>query len=403
MNESGELALEPPVGRTTRRRALGLLAGGGVAAGVATAIPRGIFAQEMSDQPPALGKDNTSPFSYRLSASDPQIYSGGELRVATIANIPALSGLSINLLDVNPGAVREIHWHPNAGEINYCLEGEGTIGVLSSTGESATIAISPGSITFMPIGDAHYIRNTGSSLLRLLIGFSNEDAQHQTFSEVLPWVPSDLLNQTLGIPPGTMPLLPPRGDLAIVAVEEESSEIATADPTPFSTRVESLAVQEFAGGIVQPVRVDVLPRLEGMTLLKLDINVDSIREPHWHGNASEFNFCASGTAQIGIVSPTGESWTITLETGDVAYIPKNWFHYIACIGDEPAEILAFLDAVAPSRIDLTAMTNWFPAEVLAASFGVELEVFATLPKNGTVVIAGPLDGDGANPDATPSA
>ncbi|CAN5681882.1 hypothetical protein BH09CHL1_BH09CHL1_12550 [soil metagenome] len=385
--------------RTTRRHALGAIAGGGIAAGVATIIPRNVLAQDLQ----TLGKDNTSPFSYRLSQSDPQVYEGGVLRTATAENIPALSGLSINLIEIHPGAMREIHWHPNAGEINYCLEGEGTIGVLSTTGESATIAISPGTITFMPIGDAHYIRNTGTATLRLLIGFSNENAEHQTFSEVLPWVPADLLNQTLGVAPGTMPLLPPRGDLAIVSIGDETTEAASTDPSPFSTQVENLVVQEFAGGTVQPLRVDVVPRLEGMTLLKLDINVDSIREPHWHGNASEFNYCASGMAQIGIVSPSGESWTVTLETGDVAYIPKNWFHYIAGVGAEPTVILAFFDAVAPNRIDLTTMTNWFPAEVLAASFGVDPEVFATLPKNGTAVIAGPLEADGEPVEATPSA
>jgi oxalate decarboxylase len=398
---SPDRIVEPEMmsGRSTRRRALGAMASGGIAASIATIIPRDALAQDSQ----LLGKDNTSPFSYRLSQSDPQVYEGGVLRTATVENIPALSGLSINLIEIHPGATREIHWHPNAGEINYCLEGEGTIGVLSTTGESATIAISPGTITFMPIGDAHYIRNTASATLRLLIGFSNENAEHQTFSEVLPWVPADLLNQTLGVPAGTLPLLPPRGDLAIVSIGDDSTETASADPSPFSTQVENLVVQKFAGGTVQPLRVDVVPRLEGMTLLKLDINVDSIREPHWHGNASEFNYCASGTAQIGIVSPSGESWTVTLDAGDVAYIPKNWFHYIAGVGDEPVVILAFFDAVAPNRIDLTTMTNWFPAEVLAASFGIDPEVFATLPKNGTAVIAGPLEEDGERASATPSA
>ncbi len=374
--------------RTSRRRALAALAGGAAAAGALVASPEQLLAQQWADAP--LPEGNTSPFSYRLAASTPQVFTGGSIYTATNANIPALTGLSINLLEVLPGAVREIHWHPNAAELNYCLEGEGEIGVLSTTGESATFAISPGAIAFLPIGDAHYIRNTGSGLLRLLIGFSNEDASHQTLSETLPWVPSDLLNQTLGVPAGTLPILPPRGDLAIVPVEQKSTPAASPDPTAFSTRVENLAVQQFAGGTVQPVRVDVLPRLDGMTLLKLDIDTRSIREPHWHGNASEFNYCASGTAQVGIVAPTGESWTFALETGDVAFIPKNWFHYIAAVGDDPVVILAFFDATAPNRIDLTSMVSFFSPDVMAASFGVDPATFGDLPDQGTVVIAGPL-------------
>ncbi len=387
--------------KTSRRRALGALAGGGLAAGVAVTLPNSVFALETSSAPPALAAGNTSPFSYQLEKSAPEVYAGGTIQTATIKNIESLVGLSINILVVNPGAVREIHWHPNAGELNYCLEGKGTIGVLSTTRESATFALSPGTIAFLPIGDAHYIRNSGTVPLKLLIGFSNEQASNQTFSETLPWVPADLLNQTLGVPAGTFPLIPPRGDLAIVDVPADTAEPADSTSTAFSTHVDNLVVQKFAGGTVQPVRVDVIPRLEGMTLLKLDIDVASIREPHWHGNASEFNYCASGTVQVGIVSPSGESWAFAMEPGDVAYIPKNWFHYLAAVGDEPVLILAFFDAIAPSRIDLTSMTTFFPPDILAASFGIDPASFASLPDQGTVVIAGPI-AKGAEPIATPS-
>jgi len=387
--------------KTSRRRALGALAGGGLAAGVAAALPISAFALETTSVPPALAVGNTSPFSYQLEKSAPEAYAGGTIQTATIKNIESLVGLSIAILVVNPGAVREIHWHPNAGELNYCLDGTGTIGVLSSTGESATFALAPGTIAFMPIGDAHYIRNSGADPLKLLIGFSHEHVSNQTFSETLPWVPADLLNQTLGVPAGTFPLIAPRGDLAIVDIQADAADPAGSASTAFSTHVDKLVVQNFTGGTVQPVRVAAIPRLEGMTLLKLDIDVAAIREPHWHGNASEFNYCASGTAQVGIVSPAGESWTFTIEPGDVAYIPKNWFHYIAAAGDQPVLILAFFDAIAPSRIDLTAMTTFFPPDVLAASFSIDPAIFASLPHQGTVVIAGPIAKD-ANPIATPS-
>ncbi|MBA3378394.1 MAG: cupin domain-containing protein, partial [Chloroflexia bacterium] len=276
-------------GRLSRRRALEAIAGGSVAAGLAAAMARNGLAWDdatpaASGSPAPGSPDGATPFNYRLGASAPQVFTGGTLRTATVANIASLAGLSINLLDIDPGVLRELHWHPNAGEINYVLEGEGSIGILSATQETATFTIRPGSITYVPIGDAHYIRNTGPETLRLLVGFSNEAAQHQDFSSVLPWVPSDLLNQTLGVTPGTLPIFPPRGDLAVVPVSGEA-EPASDAATPFSTHVDDLLVQEFAGGTVQPVRVDVLPKLVGMTLLKLDIDGGALREPHWHGNA----------------------------------------------------------------------------------------------------------------------
>ncbi len=67
--------------------------------------------------------------------------------------------------------------------------------------------------------------------------------------------------------------------------------------------------------------------------------------------------------------------------------------------------LAFFDDTAPNRVDLSGMTAFFPPEVLAASFGMDPEVFASLPPRETVVIAAPLtpdDGAGAAPEATPA-
>jgi oxalate decarboxylase len=386
-------------GRTSRRRAIGAIAGGGLATGIAAAMARNGAAWDATPAATVADASGTTPFNYRLGASTPQVFAGGTLRTATKANIDSLLGLSLNVLEIYPGAARELHWHPNCGEINYCLSGEGIIGVLSAAGDWATFAIVPESITFIPVGDAHYIRNTGSEPLQLLIAFSSEEPGHLDLSQVLPWVPDDLLNQTLGVAPGTLPALPPRGDLTVVNVEGTAEPTSDA-PTDFSTQVSALAVQEFAGGTVQPVRVDVIPRLDGMTLLKLDIDGGALREPHWHGNASEFNYCASGTAQVGIVAPSGESWTFVVETGDVAYIPKNWFHYIASLDDEPLVFLAIFDNVAPNRVDLSGMADFFPPEVLAASFGVDPAVFGDLPKRGTVVIAPPVSPDAD--DATPA-
>ena len=156
----------------------------------------------------------------------------------------------------------------------------------------------------------------------------------------------------------------------------------------------------FGGGTVQALKVDVVPKLADMTLLRLVVTVGAVREPHWHGNAAEFNYCVRGTAQVGIVAPSGESWTFTMNDGDVAFIPNNWFHYIANVGDEELEIVAFFDATAPSRIDLSTMVGFFPPEVLAASLDVTPDLFTDLPKDGTVVIAPPIAT--VDPEGTPA-
>jgi oxalate decarboxylase len=391
-----------PDGRFSRRRAMGALATGGLAAGlVHRAMPDPAQAQDTPSST-QVNPDGTTPFNFHLAASEPVSFAAGTFRIASQEEMPRIEALSIHLVEIAPGGVREVHWHPNASEINYVLTGEGVVGVLSTSGENAISPVGPGTTTFIAQGDAHFIENTGSAPLTLLIGFSSPDPDHISLSQALPWVPATVVAQVLDLPPGALPPLPPRGDLAIVPLAETTT--ATTDaPAPFSAPLDALPESAFGGGTVQVLRPDAIPSLAGMTMLRLVIDQGAVREPHWHGNAAEFNYCVQGTGQIGIVSPSGEAWTFVVSAGDVAFIPTNWFHYIANVGEGPLELVAFFDDVAPSRIDLSTMAEFFPSAVLAASFGLAPGAFGGVPDQGTVVIAPPRDGgQDSGPAATPA-
>lgn len=390
-----------PDGRFSRRRAVGAIASGSLAAGLTL---RATQLGHAEDTPAStqLDPDGTTPFNFRLAASEPVTFAAGSLRTASIHEMPRIDALSIQLVEIDPGGVREIHWHPGASEINYVLEGEGIIGILSTTGVNAMTPISPGMTTFITQGDAHFIENTGATPLSLLIGFSSADPEHITVSQALPWVPVAVLEQVLDVPGGTLPNLPPRGDQAIVPLAGRERSVVEDAPTPYSVALDALPESTFGGGTVQVLRTDAIASLAGMTLLRLVIDGYAVREPHWHGNAAEFNYCVRGSGQIGIVAPSGESWTFVVNAGDVAFIPGNWFHYIENVGDDPLELVAFFDAVAPSRIDFSTMAAFFPSEILAASFAIAPETFAGLANQGTVVIAPPRDEDTeSDPTATP--
>jgi oxalate decarboxylase len=386
-------------GRASRRTALGGLAAGGLtalAAGVSRAGQGPETAAPTTTLPPSL-----PPFVYRLEASEPTVYAGGTLRTATRANIPALSGLAVYSEVIEPGALRELHWHANAHELNVCLSGEGVVGILTGTGEKVTFPIRAGSVTSVPLGYAHYLRNTGSDPLRLVLAFSHEEPDRLDMSAVLPWFPGEIINQAVAGSSAGLPFLPLRGDLAIVPVAPPSGDPPDAGP-PFSVNVDQLAVSTYAGGTARPVRAANLPALQDLTVFFLTIDAYGLREPHWHTNASELNYCVAGTAQIGLVAPNGGAQTFVVGPGDVAYLPANWFHYIASIGDEPLDLLIFFGNAAPDHIDLSQMTDYFPPEVLAASFGLDPALFAALPKQGDVFVAAPRPTTEPEPGATPA-
>ena len=94
-----------------------------------------------------------------------------------------------------------------------------------------------------------------------------------------------------------------------------------------------------------------------------------------------------GRAQIEVITPHGEWVTFEVGPGDVSYIPENYFHYIASVSDEPMDMLIYFSNIKPSHVDLSETFDYFPRDVIAASFGLNQQVFARLPKRGDVFMA----------------
>jgi oxalate decarboxylase len=398
----------------TRRAALRRLGLGSVAAGLLTAIgAQSGRSQTWEDLPqtaesvpvtPAVSpaplagvSGGLPPFVYALEASAPTQYTAGTIRWATRAQFPPLQGAAFASEHLGAGGLRELHWHLNAHELNYCLAGHGQIGIFAPDGTSETLAIQPGSITFVPNGYTHYIQNTSTDDLHVLTAFTHEQPETTDLSQALPGIPTPLLGQTFGVSANEFPFLATRGDRVLVSLPEHGQDepagtpVGTA-PSSYSITVDQLPVVTFAGGTLQPLTAQQLPRLQGITVFPLEAVPYGLREPHWHPNAGELNYCVSGHAQIGLVAPDGNLQTVAVGPGDIAFLPQNWFHYIANVSDEPLQLLIFFITAGPrvETINLSQTVDNVPARVLAASFDTDPAWFAALPKRGNVGIAPPV-------------
>ncbi len=399
-------------GRQSRRAVVGRLGLGGLAAGLLTTAAAGaVSAQSWEDLspdatvpvapgtgiPPLEGvTGGLPPFAYPLEASAPVAYAVGEARWATAEQLPTLQGVSMVSLRLAAGGLRELHWHLNANELNVCLAGTGRIGIFAPDGTSEAIAIVPGSITFIPDGYTHYIQNTGADELHLVISFTAERPETTDFSQALPVFPTPLLAQTFGVAANDFPFLATRGDRVLVSLSATGEEEASGTPvaaalSAYSVHADELPVVTLAGGTVQLLTDQQIPTLQGITVFPLTAVPHGLREPHWHPNAAELNYCVSGQAQIGLVAPDGNVQTFAVNAGDIAYIPRNWFHYIANTSHEPLQFLIFFITPDPriQTVNLSLTVDHVPASVLAASFGSDPAAFAALPKRGNVGIAPP--------------
>jgi oxalate decarboxylase len=76
------------------------------------------------------------------------------------------------ILDLEPGALRELHWHPNADEWQYVIAGDLSVTMFGSLGRLRTEHLHPGNVGYIPQGYGHSIENVGSNPSRILIGFN---------------------------------------------------------------------------------------------------------------------------------------------------------------------------------------------------------------------------------------
>jgi oxalate decarboxylase len=95
---------------------------------------------------------------FRLGATAPQVSTryGARTHVRR-DNFPILERLSLAQVEV--GGFREPHWHANAHELGYCLDGELLVTVFGDYNQHASFTISPGQMFFVPSGALHALEN----------------------------------------------------------------------------------------------------------------------------------------------------------------------------------------------------------------------------------------------------
>jgi oxalate decarboxylase len=145
----------------------------------------------------------TETFKFPLSRTEPQIVTpGGAVTECTVKNFPALAGsdAAVFLLTLEPGGLREPHWHPNAWELEYVVEGRARLGVVTPQGRWESVDLEPGDVGFVPRGWGHFIRNVGETVMKMPIVFGNDDPDDVGLSTFFSGVPTDTFTQTLGLP-----------------------------------------------------------------------------------------------------------------------------------------------------------------------------------------------------------
>ena len=135
--------------------------------------------------------------SHRMMAQQPIRSKSGTVRITDTAVFPASKTISAALVEVEPGGMRELHWHPNTDEWQYYIDGQARMGVFAASGQARTFDFSAGDVGYVPFAMGHYVKNTGTTPLRFLEIFKSNYYADVSLNQWLALTPPELVNAHL--------------------------------------------------------------------------------------------------------------------------------------------------------------------------------------------------------------
>jgi len=125
--------------------------------------------------------------------------SSGEVRVVDTRNFKESNTIAAAHVIVKPGGLRELHWHQNADEWQYYIQGQGRMTVFFNGAKARTADFVAGDVGLVPKTLGHYIENTGDTDLIFLEMFKADKFEDLSLSEWVTASPPELMMGHLGI------------------------------------------------------------------------------------------------------------------------------------------------------------------------------------------------------------
>jgi oxalate decarboxylase len=136
-------------------------------------------------------------FSHRMMAQEPLRMKGGTVRITDSSVFAASKTIAAALVEVEPGGLRELHWHPNTDEWQYYISGQARMGVFAASGQARTFDYQAGDVGYVPFAMGHYVENTGTTTLRFLEMFKSSYFADVSLNQWMALTPPELLNEHL--------------------------------------------------------------------------------------------------------------------------------------------------------------------------------------------------------------
>ncbi|KAK4197132.1 RmlC-like cupin domain-containing protein [Triangularia verruculosa] len=152
------------------------------------------------DEEKPMGKNvkkSKYQFTHKMLAQEPHLTSGGKVRITDSKNFPISKTVAAAHLEMEPGSLREMHWHPNADEWSFFIKGRARVTVFAAEGTARTFNYQAGDVGIVPKNMGHFIENIGDEPLEVLEIFRADEFRDFSLFQWLGETPRRMVVDTL--------------------------------------------------------------------------------------------------------------------------------------------------------------------------------------------------------------
>ena len=352
-----------------------------------------IFQNNVPD--PLLSEKELPSFKFELEKSKGKVLGNSFGKEATIEQLPISKGIAGVSMQLEPGVMRELHWHATAAEWAFVLKGRVRTTVVNPAGQTETNDFEPGDIWYFPRGHAHMLECLRNQPTHFILIFDNGYfSEFGTFS-ITDWIghaPKPLLARNFGLPESAFDGFPKeevyfaRGAIPPEPTAENLQGPRISPPETHKFRMLAGAPHAvFKGGREWRIDSTRFPISATITGVILDLEPGALRELHWHPNADEWQYVIEGDLSVTMFGSHGRFRTEQLHAGDVGYIPQGYGHSIENVGGKSSRTLIGFNTGIYQAIDLSAWIAGNPVDVLATNFGKPASLFGKFPRKDVFI------------------
>ena len=338
---------------------------------------------------PLLAGDELPTFKFELEKSVGKVIGGSSGKEATVKQLAISKGIAGVSMRLEPGAMRELHWHATAAEWAFVIEGRVRTTVIDAHGAAETNDFEPGDVWYFPRGHGHMLECLGDKPAHFILIFDNGYfSEFGTFS-ISDWIghtAKPLLAKNFGLPESDFDGFPKdevyfaRG---AVPPEKLTTPLAGWKLPPLTHKHQLLAQpahRVYKGGREWRVDSTQFPISKTVTGVILELDPGALRELHWHPTADEWDYVIEGNISVTMFGSHSRYRVETLAKGDVGYIPQGYGHSIENVGDKPCRVLIGFNTGVYETINLSTWIAGNPADVLATNFSKPAPLFEKFPR-----------------------